>query len=204
VGSVRLATIYSLGIHYLPPYLKAFLRAHPHVSVQIEYQRASQVYEDVLGNAVDLGLVAYPAKESRLELIPLREEALVLACPPGHPLAQQKAVKLEQLRGERFVGFASDVPTRKALDRVLREAEVEVEMVMEFDNSETVKRAVEIEAGVAIVPQSTIAREVAEQTLVAVPFADPLPGRPLAVIYRRSKVLSPAVKRFVEILKETA
>lgn len=201
-GSVRAATIYSLGLYNLPPYLKKFLRAYPQVSVQIEYQRASQVYEDVLGNAVDVGMVAYPWKEPRLEIIPLAEETLVLACPPGHELARNGGVKLSQLKGQRYVGFEHDVPTRKAIDRILRDAGVEVQVVREFDNIETVKRAVEIEAGVAIVPQNSIAAEVAKQTLVAVPFTAPLPGRPLAVIHRRSKVLSPAVRRFIEILKE--
>ncbi len=127
---------------------------------------------------------------------------MVLICPPLHPLTKSKAISLSQLQGQKFIGFEHDIPTRKAIDRLLREAGVEVKMVMEFDNIETVKRAVEIEAGIAIVPQGTVSQEVAKHTLVSIPFADALPGRPLAVIHRRSKVLSPALKRFIELLKE--
>lgn len=201
-GSIRVATIYSIGLHNLPPYVKRFLKTYPTVQVHIEYQRANQVYEDVLGNVVDLGLVAYPNKDSRLEILPLREETMVLICPPLHPLTKSKTISLSQLQGQKFIGFEHDIPTRKAIDRLLREAGVEVKMVMEFDNIETVKRAVEIEAGIAIVPQGTVVQEVAKHTLVSIPFADALPGRPLAVIHRRSKVLSPALKRFIELLKE--
>lgn len=202
-GSIRVATIYSIGLHNLPPYVKRFLKSFPTVTVHIEYQRANQVYEDVLGNVVDLGLVAYPNKDPRLEIVPFREESMALICHPGHPFAKLKSLQLSQLQGQRFIGFEHDIPTRRAMDRILREQDIEVKMVMEFDNIETVKRAVEIEAGVAVVPVGTVTQEVAKQTLVAVPFAKPLPDRPLAVIYRRSKVLSPAMKRFIELLKET-
>lgn len=203
-GSIRVATIYSIGLHNLPPYVKKFLKNFPTVSVHIEYQRANQVYEDVLGNVVDLGLVAYPTKDPRLELVPFREETMTLICHPGHPLARSKSVQLAQLQGQKFIGFEHDIPTRRAIDRILREADIEVKMVMEFDNIETVKRAVEIEAGVAVVPVGTVVEEVAKQTLISVPFTKPLPQRPLAVIHRRSKVLSPAMKRFIELLKEPA
>ena len=203
-GSIRVATIYSIGLHNLPPYVKRFLKAYPTVSVHIEYQRANQVYEDVLGNVVDIGLVAYPNKDPRLDIVPLRDETMVLICTPQHPLAKLKSATFAQLQGQKFIGFEHDIPTRKAIDKVLRDAGVEVRMVMEFDNIETVKRAVEIEAGIAIVPLGTVTQEVSKHTLVSIPFSDTLPGRPLAVIHRRSKVLSPALKRFIEILKEPA
>jgi DNA-binding transcriptional LysR family regulator len=201
-GTIRVATIYSIGLHDLPPYLKRFLKAYPTVNVHVEYQRANQVYEDVLGNVVDLGLVAYPNKDSRLEMVHLREEQMVLICHPKHPLARAKTVRLAQLDGQKFIGFEPDIPTRKAVDKVLRDAGITIRVVMEFDNIETVKRAVEIEAGVSIVPDGTVAGEVAKQTLTAVPIADAHIGRPLGVIYKKNKVLSPAMKQFIQLLKE--
>src|SRR5438045_3310249 len=147
-GTIRVATIYSIGLHDLPPYLKKFLKAFPTVNVHVEYRRANQVYEDVLGNVVDLGLVAYPTKDAKLELIPLRKDSLVLITHPSHPLAKNKTVKLSQLNGQKFIGFEPDIPTRKAIDKILKESNVVVQTVMEFDNIETVKRAVEIEAGI--------------------------------------------------------
>lgn len=201
-GTIRLATIYSIGLHDLPPYIRRFLRAYPTVNVHVDYQRADQVYEDVLGNVVDLGLVAYPNKESRLEVIPLRNERCVVIAHPNHPLARSKAIRLEQLNGLKFIGFEPDIPTRKAIDKVLRERGVNVTHVMEFDNIETVKRAVEIEAGVSIVPEQTVSQEVAKQTLVAMPIADAEIDRLVAVIHKKNKVLSPAMKQFIEMLKE--
>ncbi|HZV33686.1 MAG TPA: LysR family transcriptional regulator [Verrucomicrobiae bacterium] len=201
-GTIRVATIYSIGLHDLPPYIKKFLKSYPTVNVHVEYRRANQVYDDVLSNVVDLGLVAYPMRESKLETVSLRKDPLVLICHPQHPFAKMKTVKLKALSGQKFIGFEPDIPTRKALDRILKESNVEVQHVMEFDNIETVKRAVEIDAGISVVPQGTIVQEVAKQTLAQVQLEDGEFYRPLAAIYKKNKVLSPAVKQFLAILKE--
>jgi LysR family transcriptional regulator, transcriptional activator of the cysJI operon len=201
-GNIRVATIYSVGLHVLPGYLKRFLKSYPTVNVHVEYRRHDQVYEDVLGNVVDLGLVAYPARDAKLEIVQLQKDALVLICHPQSPLAKSKTVKLKALSGQKFVSFEKDIPTRKAVDRILKEHGVSVEHAMEFDNIETVKRAVEIDSGIAIVPQETIRQEVASQTLAAVRFDDGEFYRPLGVIYKKNKVLSPAIKQFIALLKE--
>ena len=172
------------------------------MNVHVEYRRANQVYEDVLGNVVDLGLVAYPARDTKIEIFPLRKDPLILICHPQHPLAKQKTLKVKALSGQKFIGFQPDIPTRKALDKILKENSVEVQHVMEFDNIETVKRAVEIDAGIAIVPQTTVVQEVAKNTLAQVQIDDGDFFRPLAAIYKKNKVLSPAMKQFLAILKE--
>jgi LysR family transcriptional regulator, transcriptional activator of the cysJI operon len=201
-GNIRVATIYSIGLHVLPPYLKEFLKKFPTVNVHVEYRRPNQVYEDVLGNVVDLGLVAYPTRDPKLEIVSLRKDPLVLICHPQHQFAKQKSVKAKSLSGHKFVSFERDIPTRKALDKLLKDHGVSVEHVMEFDNIETVKRAVEIDSGVAIVPQETIKQEVANQTLVAVKIDDPDFFRTLGIIYKKNKVLSPAIKQYIALLKE--
>jgi DNA-binding transcriptional LysR family regulator len=203
-GTIRVATIYSIGLHDLPPYIKRFMKNYPTVNVHVEYRRANQVYEDVLSNVVDIGLVAYPVKEPKLEIVPLRKEPLTLICHPTHAFAKQKDVKLKALAGQKIIGFEPDIPTRKALDKILKEYGVEVKHVMEFDNVETVKRAVEIDAGISIVPIGTVQQEISKQTLVAVPIEDGDFFRPLAAIYKKNKVLSPAMKQFLTILKETS
>jgi DNA-binding transcriptional LysR family regulator len=202
-GTIRVATIYSIGLHDLPPYIKKFMKNYPTVNIHVEYRRANQVYEDVYSNVVDLGLVAYPIKDSKLEIIPLRKEPLVLICHPQHPFARQKSIKLKQLLDQKVIGFEPDIPTRKALDKILREYGVDVKHVMEFDNVETVKRAVEIDAGISIVPLGTVTQEINKQTLAAVEIEDGEFFRPLAAIYKKNKVLSPAMKQFLAILKDT-
>jgi DNA-binding transcriptional LysR family regulator len=201
-GTIRVATIYSIGLHDLPQYIKRFMKGHPTVNVHVEYRRANQVYEDVVGNMVDVGLVAYPVRDSKLETVALHKDPLVLICHPQHPFARFKNIKLKSLAGKKFIGFDPDIPTRKALDRILKDANVDVQHVMEFDNIETVKRAVEIDSGVSIVPSGTVIQEVAKQTLAQVQIENGQYYRPLAAIYKKSKVLSPALKLFLGVLKD--
>jgi len=203
-GTIRVATIYSIGLHDLPPYLKKFLKAYPTVHVHVEYRRSNQVYEDVLGNVVDLGLVAYPAKDSKLEIIPLRKDMMVLICHPQHPFAKSKSIQLKEIAGQKFIAFEPDIPTRRAIDRVLKEQSVQVQPVMEFDNIETVKRAVEIDAGISIVPHGTITQEISKQTLAEVKIEDAEFYRPLAAIHKKNKVLSPAMKQFLTVVRGAA
>ncbi len=202
-GTIRVSTIYSVGLHDLPPYIKKFLKTYPTVNVHVEYSRSNEVYDEVISNVVDLGLVAYPVKDPKIETIPLRKEKLVLICHPLHPFARTKQVKMKDLSKQKFIGFEPDIPTRKAIDKILKDHGVSVETVMEFDNIETVKRAVEIDAGISIVPQGTISQEIAKQTLVQIELESDF-YRPLAAIYKKNKVLSPALKQFILALKGEA
>jgi LysR family transcriptional regulator, transcriptional activator of the cysJI operon len=112
-------------------------------------------------------------------------------------------VRVSQLANEKMIAFEPDIPTRKAIDRVLKDRGLTVHPVMEFDNIETVKRAVEIEAGLAIVPIPRWCRRSAKQTLAQVPFEDADFQRTLAIIHKKNKVLSPAMKQFIQLLKES-
>jgi DNA-binding transcriptional LysR family regulator len=201
-GNIHVATVYSIGLYDLPPCIKKFLQDCPTVNVHVEYRRANEVYDDVLSNIVDLGLVAYPSPDSKLEVVPLRKDALFLACHPQHPLAKMKSIKLKALAGQKFINFEKDIPTRKALDKMFKDQGVSVNNVMEFDNVETVKRAVEIDSGVAILPEETIRGELANKTIAAVRLEGKF-FRELAVIYKKGKVLSPAMKQFIELLKQS-
>lgn len=200
-GSIRMATVYSIGLHELPPNIKRFMQDHPSVNLRVEYRRANQVYEDVLGNVVDLGLVAYPTPDAKLEIIPFRKDALVLICHPEHPFAKLRSTKLKALEGQKFIHYEEDIPTRKTLDKIFKQEKVTVDTVMEFDNVETIKRAVEINSGVAIVPENTIKLELASRTLAAVRIEGEI-MRQLAVLHKKDKVLSPAMKRFIDLLKK--
>ncbi len=199
-GTIRISTIYSIGLHELPPYIKKFLHDFPSVNVRVEYRRSNLVYEDILHNSVDFGLVAFPQRIRQIENIPFRNDSLVLITHPNHPLAKVGDVDIKTLGGHKFIGFDPDIPTRKAVDQIFRDYKLEITPVMEFDNIETVKRAVEIDHGIAIVPQATVVQEVKQGTLTAVGFKGKEFTRPLAILHRKGRVLTPAMKKFIEIL----
>ncbi|HTZ19798.1 MAG TPA: LysR substrate-binding domain-containing protein [Opitutaceae bacterium] len=199
-GTIRISTIYSIGLHELPPYIKKFLHDYPSVNVRVEYRRSNLVYEDILHNSVDFGLVAFPVKVRQIEALPFRNDQLVLITHPQHPLAKRTEIELRELQGHKFIGFDPDIPTRKAVDHIFRENKLEIEPVMEFDNIETVKRAVEIDHGIAVVPQATVMQEGRQGSLAIVTFKGKEFTRPLAILHRKGRVLTPAMKKFIETL----
>jgi DNA-binding transcriptional LysR family regulator len=199
-GTVRVATIYSVGLHELHTYVTDFMRRFPGVHLRVEYNRASRIYDDVVGNAADIGIVAYPARRSGVEILPFRSDELVLVCPPQHALAGFKKIELRKLTGLPFVAFDRDVPTRRAIDHILRENETHVKLVMEFDNIETIKRAIEIDAGISILPLMTVEREVALGTLAVVHFAKQSYQRPLGILVKRGREIPPPMQRFLDVL----
>jgi DNA-binding transcriptional LysR family regulator len=112
-GTIRLATIYSIGLHDLPLYLRRYLKKHPTVSVQVEYRRANQVYEDVISNVVDIGMVAYPVRDSKVETIFLHQDLMVLIASEEHPLAKKASVSVKDLNQQKFVAFEAGTPLVK-------------------------------------------------------------------------------------------
>jgi DNA-binding transcriptional LysR family regulator len=202
-GDLRVATVYSVGLHELPPYLQDFLKRYPAARIHLEYSRANRIYDDVSAGTVDIGIVAYPVKRSGLEVLPFREDRLVVICSPQHPLANRQEIKVEQLDRQKYIAFEKDVPTRRAVDRILRAHGCQVDVVMEFDNIETIKRAVEIDAGISVVPQMTVLSESRTGTLRAVPFAGKGYARQLGILVRRGRARTQVMERFLDLLQET-
>jgi DNA-binding transcriptional LysR family regulator len=158
------------------------------------------VYEDILHNSVDFGFVAFPVKMRQIESVAFHNDHLVLITNPHHPLAKKTEVSVSDLAGQKFIGFDPDIPTRKAIDQIFRDNDLECDPVMEFDNVETVKRAVEVDHGIAIVPQATVVQEAKQGTLSVIHFKGREFTRPLAILHRKGRVLTPAMRKFVEIL----
>jgi DNA-binding transcriptional LysR family regulator len=200
-STVQVAAIYSVGLGDMGQYVERFQKVQPHARVHLEYLHPDRVYERVLDGTADFGLVSFPRKARELICLPWRDEEMVLACSPGHPLAGCRTVRPGQLAGERYVGFDKHLGIRKEVDRFLREHEVEVQVSMEFDNIENIKKAVEIAAGVALLPEPTIRHEVEAGTLVAVPLSGCRLVRPLGIIQNRHHKLSATALRFRDLLR---
>lgn len=199
-GVVRLAAIYSVGFHHMTRFVELFRADYPGIEVALEYGHPTRVVEGVLAGEADLGLISFPRKWPELVTIPWRSEEMVLAVHPSHRLAGREAIDPAELDGETFVGFDGGLPIRREIDKFLRKNGVHARVALEFDNVETIKRAVEVPSGVAILPEPTTAGEVRAGTLRTVRFRGTPPSRPLAVIHRRGDPLPLAATRFLEAL----
>lgn len=201
--TVQVAAIYSVGLGNMGCLIEQFAQQHPNAKVHIEYLHPDRVYERVLDGTADLGLVSYPRKMRELTTIPWREETMVLACGPRHPLASLAGVTPTELRGLKYIGFEQGLMIRREVDRFLREAGVEVEIEHMFDNIENIKKAVEESGSVALLPEPTLRREVQAGNLVALPLLGCTLTRPVGIIHRRQHKLSTTAQRFIDLLRQS-
>jgi DNA-binding transcriptional LysR family regulator len=201
-GVLRVGTIYSVGFYLLEPFVRKFLQAHPEVNLHVEYTAWNHIYASVISGEMDLGVVACPEKHRFVEVIPLASEELVVVCAPGHRLARRGRIDLADLNGEKFVAFQENIPTRHLIDRLLKEQRVEVNVVMQFDNVELLKRAVEVGSGLGILPLDNVRKEVEYGDLACVHLRQAERWRrPVAIIRRRGKAPGPAERMFLKILR---
>jgi DNA-binding transcriptional LysR family regulator len=200
-GTVKVSTVYSVGLHELPAKVREFMTKFPAAKIDLEYSRTTRVMRDVLDGTVELGIVAFPEPRRGLTVTPMPENRLVLVCPSDHKFARRKQIKTKDLHGMDFVLFERDVPTRKATDKILKSRGAEVHKVAEFDNIETIKRAVEAGFGLAILPLPAVVEAERKGQLAVVKLVEKEWVRPIGIIHRSDRNLSLAAKKFVQLLE---
>lgn len=201
-GTVRVASIYSVGISEMSDLKEQFSGRFPHARLEVEYLRPDKVYERVLSDRADLGFVSYPQTSRQIAAVAWRREEMAVAAAPSHPLATRGVLEIAELDQQDFVAFDEDLPIRREIDAFLREREIAVNVTMHFDNIQSVKEAVALGSGISILPVRTMRAEVEQGRLVAIPIDAPL-VRPVGIIHRRRKKFHRAAQYFLELLTET-
>jgi DNA-binding transcriptional LysR family regulator len=202
-GTVRVASIYSVGLSEMVQLEQEFGRRRPEAKLEVEYLRPEKVYESVLSDSADLGLVSYPEPSREITVIPWRQEEMVVAASPYHPFAANVgAVPAEKLEGLDFIGFDDDLPIAREIDRFLSGQGIKVNVTLHFDNIQMIKEAVTHRVGVSIMPARIMNDDIAQGRLVAIPIAAPELYRPLGIIHRKKKRFYPVAQAFLELLCE--
>jgi len=201
-GTVRVASIYSIGLSEMTRLQEEFAARFPNAQLHVDYLRPDKVYEAVLTDQADLGLVSYPVGTKDLAVIPWREEEMTVAAPPSHPLAQKAVLVLADLEGQDFISFDEDLSIRHELDRFFRSQGIEIRIAMQFDNIQMIKEAVALGSGISILPARTMQAEIAQGRLVSIPLHAPELVRPVGIVHRKRKRFSHAVQSFLELLLE--
>ncbi len=203
-GQLNVAAIYSVGLAHMSAFMRRFSTAYPESRVRLEYLHPDRVYEAVENGEADLGLVSYPEDSRTLIATAWRNEPLVLVCHPTHTLSKHSSVELPALSGQNFVGFETGLRIRAEIDRLLMSTKTNVNIALEFDNIETIKRAIEIDEGISILPEPTVSWEVAAGLLSQVELLGDSYERPLGIIHRRDRTLGPIGEQFMQMLQENA
>lgn len=204
VGRVRVASIYSVGLLQMQEYVEKFEHLYPDVKVQLEYLHPDDVYAQVRRDNADIGIVSFPRGRGDIESTDWLQQEMGVVVASDSPLASCQSLTLEDLRDRAYVGFTPDLTIRNEIDRAFQEANVEVRIVHHFDNIENIKRAVEIGAGVSILPLDSVRREVEFGLLKAIPLTKVVLTRPLGIIHKRGRPPTAAVSKFRDLLLDAS
>ena len=201
-GHVVVASIYSMGLSYLPSLQEQFLKNCPSASLTYQLAHPHEVYRMVEQGTVDFGMVSYPETTLSVQSTKWRDEPMILVASPRHRLSSlQHTIKPDDLSQVGLVAFASNLRIRQEIDKQLRQLGVTMRIAVELDNIDSVKHAAVVNSGVAILPKLTVQNEVAAGSLKMLACEGLNLTRPLGIIQRRDVSMSRAARSFIELIQ---
>ncbi|HKT70240.1 MAG TPA: LysR family transcriptional regulator [Terriglobales bacterium] len=197
-GEIVVAANEGTCLHILPEVFAEFKKQYPRVAVSVQRSEHNKILESVIDNSVDFGVVSLPVNDTRLTIVLIHRDELVLIVPSGHPLARLEAVPVAEI-----AKFPLLLPklgrTRDAIENMLHERRLRPNVSMELDSSELMKRFVAAQVGLGFIARSNVAEDVRAGVLAALPIADAQFRRDLALVFRKDKALSRAALAFIDI-----
>ena len=201
-GSLRIGASTTPGMYLVPRTIAHFKRRYPKIEVHLTVKDTRQIEEGVIRNEFDFGFVGGHLAGDEVDVLPWITDELVLIAPAGHRLAGRKTVRPQDLSSEKFISREQGSATRAAVAAHLRKFRVDIEAVMELENPESVKKAVQHGLGIAIISSFAVESELKAKTLVAVKLQGPEIRRELKIVYRKDKHLSESARAFITIARE--
>ena len=204
-GEIRIGTVNSVGIYFLPNLLQNMREKYPNVRPAVMYRNTPEVMDALLSNRLDLALVADPRPDRRLRQETIVVERVSLVCGRAHPFYGRSSLRPSELKGEHFISLTTENPTGELVRDFLARIGVNVEPVVSTDNVETVKKMVEVGLGVAFLPDMVTSPDVScdEPTtgrLARIDVGPPLTRRIVLVTWKQLET-SPAVDALINELR---
>ncbi len=185
-------------LYVLPEVFAEFRRQYPNVNVSVKRSETTKVLESIIDNSVDFGVVSMPVKDTRLTVVPIHRDELVIIVSPSHPLAKAKSAAVADALNYPLL-LPKAGRTRDSLENVFHERRLKPQIAMELDSSELLKRFVAVDVGVGFIARSNVLDDVRAGLLACLDIADAQIRRDLALVFRKDKALSKAALAFIDI-----
>jgi DNA-binding transcriptional LysR family regulator len=200
-GLLRIGASTTPGMYLIPRTIAQFKQRYPKIDLHLGVKDTRQIEEGIIRNDFDFGFVGGHLAGDEVDVLPWVTDKLVLIVPVGHRLAAKRAVRPRDLANEKFVLREQGSATRAVVNAHFLELGIELEAVMEIENPESVKKAVQSGLGIAFISAFAIEAEVKARTLVAVNIQTLAIRRELKIVYRKDKRLSRAAQAFIEMAR---
>jgi DNA-binding transcriptional LysR family regulator len=202
-GKIDIGASVTIGVYVLPNLLGDFIRRYPSIEISLDISLSQEIEGKVLSNSLDLGFVGHPVRNERLSIRSFLTDELVVIVPPEHNWAKRKIIQPHQLADQPFLVSREGSGTRSTVEERLRSKGVTLNRIMEFGNTECVKKAVEAGLGISIISKHVIAREVSLNLIRSIPLTGIKTKRDFYIIYLKNKYLNNLVQAFLDYLKDT-
>jgi DNA-binding transcriptional LysR family regulator len=202
-GELLIAANEATCIYVLPRVFSEFKKLFPNVQVLVDRSYGSRVVEAVVDNQSDFGITQLPVKEKRLQVVKIHSDEIQVIVPIGHPLAGQRQVAASDLVGQPLL-LPKSGTTRSRLNVWMEVVEDEINISMELDSTEMMKRFVLAGLGISFVAAAHCREEVTSGQLAAISLGPDPMVRTVGLIYRRDKALSKAALGFIEVVLDNA
>jgi DNA-binding transcriptional LysR family regulator len=198
-GRVRIGAN-ETGALYLLPLIARYRLQHPRVRVEIVRSLARNIPHELLQHSLDLGVLSYRPREPQLASTVVYRDRLSFIVYPGHPLAKRRRVPIHELGQEIFAAHIVDSPYRERVLHTFEKHNVPLHMDIELPTVESIKKFVQMQQAVALVPRMCIEEELAKKAVVEVEIPELRVERMLRVVYRRGDPLSHAARAFLRVI----
>jgi DNA-binding transcriptional LysR family regulator len=200
-GSLRIGASTTPGMYLVPQVVARFKRSHSKIDIHLRIKDTREVEDGVLNNEFDFGFVGGHLAAAEVSAHAWLTDELLLVVSPDHRLRNKKTVRKQDLEGESFIVRESGSATRATIVTQLQQANFELETVIEMENPESIKKAVQSGLGIAFISKFAIATELKAKTLTAIRVRDLTINRELKIVHRKDKHLSRAALAFIEMAR---
>jgi DNA-binding transcriptional LysR family regulator len=197
-GAIIIGANEATCLYILPEVFAEFKQQYAGVNITINRSEHSRILEQVIEQSADFGIVSLPVNDTRLTVVPIHKDELVVVTRPGHKLSAQSSATVAEIADYPLL-LPQAGRTRDAIESALNERRLKPVISMELDSSELLKRFVAADVGIGFIARSNVLAEAGSGTLAVVNISDATFPRDLALVFRKDKALSRAALAFIEI-----
>jgi DNA-binding transcriptional LysR family regulator len=196
---IRIHVSETFGAYYLPAIINAFKQLNPQIRVAMKVFPLKALVDNTIQQNNDLGFISEYVENDNLLIRELMEDKLVVIVSPNHPLKALPQIKPLNLEGQFLVMHESDPVQHRVIETFVQDKSILLFKHLEFSNYEAIKRAVEDNAGIAIICNKIVSDEVHNGKLVAIPLANQTVAQKFYMIRPKDKIISPSLGAFIEV-----
>jgi DNA-binding transcriptional LysR family regulator len=189
-------------VTHLLPVISRYRARHPHIKVEVRRAMASRIPSEILTREVEIGIISFRSNDPALKTVLFGTDEIALIVSPKHSLAGRKTVHVRELGMESFIAHNVKSPYRDSVVQTFEKHRTPLNISMEMPTLEAIKRLVESDVGVALIPKMAAQMEIKLGQLVAVQVSEMRLERKLYLIHRKGAKLSHAAKAFLNIAQQ--